>query len=450
MIWFERTQEILAMRKIGLIGLFAVLCIGGAAFAQDAVPVFCGNLEQADCDLLTHSHAAMESLDSVLFGFTVNTTVSNIPDQDEPVTVTLMGDGAVTGLSTVRDSAAMAQTDPGAFLTSVLSDFDASLTLTLLVPPELAEDADMEMLNNLSLEVRLVDGVGYLNTDTLQSLINNPSIEGWYGLDLAGLIQGLLEQNPDIFAQMGGMQMMGMDMNSMALMQQFSDPEFLSRFATIEKVDIGMPDETTFRVTVNLGALMSSPEFQDLMRQQMQAQFEMQGMAMTDEEMQQAMAMSAQMFQNMTITIDETIGNTDFYVRSVHGTFNMDMAAMMAAVETETGSKGSASESAPNVGVDFTLFYNSYNMVPPITAPEDATVIPWQMLLGFTEPTITPTFPTATTAAPQPTEEATVEPTSEATAEPTEEATVEPTAEATAEPTSEATVEPTAEATAQS
>jgi hypothetical protein len=240
-------------------------------------------------------------------------------------------------------------------------------------------------------------------------------------------------------------------------MQQFSDPEFISRFATIEKVDIGMPDETIFRTTINFGALMSDPAFQEMMRQQMQSQMEMQGAELTDEEIQEALAMSAQMFQNMTFVIDETIGNNDFFVRSIHGTFNLDTAAMMAAMEEfDDEDEIDPSEPAPNINLDFTLIYNSFNSVPPITAPEDATIIPWQLLLGFGEPTVPPTFPTATTAAPQPTEEptseATVEPTDEATAEPTDEVTDEPTVEPTSDVTVEppVTVEPTVEVTAQS
>jgi hypothetical protein len=446
------------MRKMGFIGLLAVLCIAGAAFAQDTPPVFCGDLEQADCDLLRNSQAAMESLDSVAFDLTVNTTITNIPDMDEPVVVTLMGNGAFTGLANLRGNAALMQTDPASYLTTVLSGFDADLSFTLSIPPELAEDLDMGTLNSITLQARLVDGVGYLNTDTLQPFINNPSTEGWYGLDLAGLFEGLLEQNPDLFANMGAMSMFGMDMDSMAMaQQQFSDPAFISQFATIERVDIGMPDETTFRTTVNFGMFMSSPAFQDMMRQQMQVQMQMQGMMMSDEEMQQAMALSAQMFQNMTFTIDQTIGNTDFFVRSIHGTFALDTAAMMAAIaemDSESDSTMNVDEPAPNISVDFTLFYNSYNSVPAIIAPEDATIIPWQMLLGFMEPTITPTFPTATTAAPQPTEEptseATVEPTSEVTVEPTVEVTAEPTSEVTIEPPPDVTVEPTVEVTVQS
>lgn len=434
------------MRKLVLMGVIVALCIGftaGAAFAQDTtIPVFCGDLEQADCDLLRNSQATMEALDSVAFGFSVTTTVTNVPDMTEPVVVTLMGDGAVTGLTSVRDSAAMMETDPGAHLTNMLSNFDARLALTLNLPPELMEEVDSSIPGNMSLEAMLVDGVGYVNTDSLQPFLNNPSIEGWYGLDLAGLFQGLLEQNPDLFANMGDMQMFSMDMESMALAQQFSDPAFLSRFATIEVVDIGMPDETIFRTTINFGALMSSPEFQDLMRQQMQ----MQGQTMTDEEMGQAMAMSSQMLKNLTFVIDQTIGTNDFYLRAIHGTMNMDTVAMMAMMESESGSSGDSKEPAPVINVDFTLFYNSFDMVPEITAPLDATIIPWQMLLNFGEPVPPPTFPTATTAAPQPTEE----PTSEVTAEPTSEVTAEPTGEVTAEPTGEVTVEPTAEATAQS
>ncbi|MCZ2099887.1 MAG: hypothetical protein LC121_27215 [Anaerolineae bacterium] len=105
---------------------------------------------------------------------------------------------------------------------------------------------------------------------------------------------------------------------------------------------------------------------------------EAQGQSLSQSEMDQALAMSSQMLKNMTFVIDETIGIEDAFVRAVHATFSLDMASMMAMMDSDSGSKN---EPAPAITFDLTLFSNSFNSVPPITAPEDAMVFPYESLL---------------------------------------------------------------------
>ncbi|MFN8560105.1 MAG: hypothetical protein U0703_00350 [Anaerolineae bacterium] len=369
------------MKKILLIALVLVLSVGGAVFAQASVPVFCGDLAQADCDLLTRSQETMQSLDSAGFGFNVNVMLTNFPDMPDSATINVMGDGAFSGASSIQTDMTAAEADPSAAILSVLDNLDFDFTVTVTVPPELMTEVDKNAPNSLTLQMRLVDGVGYLNLDTLTDILGDmgdSGFKGWNGIDLAGLLRALMKQMPDLFS---GMTAMGMDSSAMQpYIEQFSDPEFLSKFMTIEKVDIGMPDETTFRLTLDFSTLMSEPAFQDMMRQQIEAQ----GQTMSQAELDQAMAMSSQMFKDVTFVIDETIGTEDAHLRAMHGTFTMDMSAMMAAMESESGSKaGSSSQPAPSLALDLTVFYNSFDSVPPITAPEDATVIPYESLLGM-------------------------------------------------------------------
>ena len=374
------------MKRLVLVMTILILGVSGAAYAQTTMPVFCGDLAQEDCDLLTRSQEAMRALDSAAFDFNMNITVSNIPDMTDPVTVTVMGNGAYSGASSVTTDMTAMESDPGQAVLSVLDNLDLDFSLTVTAPPEFMSEVDKNAPNSLTLQLRLVDGVGYLNLDTLQPLLGDmgdSGMSGWTGLDLAGLVRALMEQMPDLFSGMtAGMSASMMDSTAMqAYIEQFSDPAFLNQFATIEKVDIGMPDETTFRVTIDFGALMSNPAFENMMQDMMRQQLEAQGQTLSQAEMDQALAMSSQILTNMVFTIDETIGNDDAYVRAVHGTFSLDMSAMMAAMDT--GSKRSGSQAAPSVTIDLTLFSNSFNSVPPITAPEDATVIPYESLLSM-------------------------------------------------------------------
>ncbi|MEO8394398.1 MAG: hypothetical protein ABI700_15505 [Chloroflexota bacterium] len=441
------------MRKLGLIALLMMLCISGAAFAQTSMPVFCGDLSAADCTILTNSQSASKTLDSASFDLNVNTTISNVPDMQEPVVIGVTGNGSYSGLAALHNTdMSTMQTDPGAFLSNLLANFDGDLTLTVNLPPAVVAQAGANMPSSLTLQLRLVDGFGYINFDTLKALMSDMggmNLSGWGGLDLASLLKAALQQMPDMFNNMSSGMSSGMNMGS--AMQQFTDPAFVGKFVTIKRTDAGTGDTATFETTVNLSALMAQPEFQDMMRQQMQAQ----GQTMQQQNMDQMMTMMTMMYQNLTITVTEEIGLSDSFVHSIHGAINFDTSAMMTAM----GSMDSAGSSitptpgvakpAPVVNIDFTLTYSDFNSAPAIIAPPNAMILPWQSLIGMdmataeaTDQMMTPTM-TATSEIP-----ATVEPTMEVTAEPTSEMTAEPTSEVTSEPTVPVTVEPTVEVTA--
>jgi len=442
------------MRKLGLIALLTMLCISGAAFAQTTMPVFCGDLSATDCTILTNSQTASKSLDSASFNLTVNTTITNGPEMQEPVTIGVTGSGSYSGIAALHaGDMTMMQTDPGAFISSVLQNFDGDLTLTVNLPPEVVAQAGAGTPNSLTLQLRLVDGFGYINFDTLKPLMSEMgsgmNFSGWGGLDLASLLKAALQQMPDMFNNMSGMNGMTNGADMSALMQQFSDPAFMSKFVTITRTDTGTGDTATFETSVNLAALMAQPEFQDMMRQQMAAQ----GQTMQQQDMDQMMSMMTMMYQNMTVTVTEEIGLSDSFVHSIHGVVNFDTSAMMtsmASMADVTPTPGAA-EPAPVVNIDFTLTYADFNSVAPITAPPNAAILPWQSLLGtdMTTPEATAEMMTPTMTATTGDAPATAEPTMEMTMEPTSEMTAEPTSEVTDESTVVVpTLEPTVEVTA--
>jgi hypothetical protein len=375
------------MRKLALLAIMLLCCISGAAFAQDAAPTYCGSLSDADCAIVTGAQDAMKGLDSVSFDLSFNLNATNIPDVPEPVNFSITGNGSVTGMQTLQGMADM--TDMSAFtenlggaLADVLSGFDADLTFVIALPAELMGPSS-GMPSDITLQIRMVDGVGYLNLDPLQPLLNSPSMQGWYGLDIANLVKALFEQMPDMTEMMN---MEGMDMS---YMEEFNNPELLSQFVTITRTDNGSGDVATFETSVDLGALMSSPEFQELIQQQMQAQMEMQGQSVTEEEMAMGMAMSAQMMQGMVVNVTEEIGLSDGFLHSVRGTMTIDTAAMMAAISSSiaegmggtSSDDSAATEAAPLITIDFSLDYSDFGTAAAITAPEDATVLPYEMVL---------------------------------------------------------------------
>ncbi|MCZ2099886.1 MAG: hypothetical protein LC121_27210 [Anaerolineae bacterium] len=122
------------MKKIVLLAAMLILCIGGAAYAQTTAPVFCGDLAQEDCDLLTRSQEVMRTLDSAAFDFNMNMTISNVPDMEEPLAITVMGSGAYSGTSNVSSDPAALESDPGQTLLEVL---DNPISISMMSPSRL-------------------------------------------------------------------------------------------------------------------------------------------------------------------------------------------------------------------------------------------------------------------------------------------------------------------------
>lgn len=381
------------MRKLILIiAALAMLTLSGAVFAQDATPQpFCGNLSSADCQILTQSEAAMKALDSSSFKLNVAVQLSNLPDVPAGMgPITIDGSGAFSGISAIQTDATTMMADYGAFIQNVLAKLNGNFKLTITVPPELMQAADPSAPNSLTLDVRMVDGVGYLNLDELQPLLNDASMKGWYGLDFANLVKALLEQNPNLF-DMSNMGAMATGTNPMDYVKQFEDPALLGQFLNITRTDDGSGDTATFQMTLDFSALMSSSQMQDLMKQEMQAQ----GTKLSDQEMQQALSMSQAMFQGMTFTITEVINTTDYYLQSINGELNFDMSGIMNSVSAVSATPMPTTTGAPTVNVTLSIDYADFNSAPATTAPENPTLLPYQMLLGMANmgavPAVTPT-----------------------------------------------------------
>jgi hypothetical protein len=365
------------MRKLILLAVLLTLCVSGAAFAQDKPVTFCGSLSEADCAILTESQAATQSLDSASFELAFNLTVSNIPQMTNPLTVNVTGSGAYSGISAMTQAlTADLAANPGdlsKMLTALVKELNFDGTIVFTFSPEIVQMSGLP--ESITIQERLVDGIGYLNLDTLSGLMGRqqPQLKGWYGLDLAGLLGAALAEMPDMFNS---------TMPDMSAMQDYEqalmNPDFYSRFISVERTDDGSGDTAVFAMKINMAALMSSPEFSNLMRAQMQ----MQSGSMSEKELGQATAMMSQMFKGMSITVNEEIGLTDHYMHRVSGTFSFDTTGMMKAMNSASGSSSTSStEVAPKIDVDFSYTYSDFNDAPAIIAPEDATIIPYQSLM---------------------------------------------------------------------
>lgn len=339
------------MRKFSLfvlLTLLLALMTSGTVFAQTDTAVFCGDLNADDCALLEGAQTAMQDLSAASFTLFADIQVE---EDGENSSISLVGSGAFSGVSMNGGT----NTDGVSGLEDSIAglrDFNGELMLTITLPPEDTGSADMP--NSLTLELRLVDGVGYINFDPLQPLINDPSFTGWGGLDLASLIGELLDENPALLEQLGAMG--GVDTNTVS---DF-DMEQIEQYITVERTDDASTDVAAFEFTVDLAGLAEDPQFSDLINEQMDGQGS-EGMSETErQEMRD-------LLENATLLVREEIDTVSGRIDTLSLEFDLDASTM---------------EDGGMVMVTIMIDYD-YENVPTISAPDDASVLPYQQLLGM-------------------------------------------------------------------
>lgn len=354
--------------------LAALLAFGGAASAQ--MPVFCGDLPQADCQILESAQTAAMTMTSARAAFEAQLTVANIPDTPfKSLAFSLEGSGQYAIDAALMEKYAGLETDPAALLSDMsqfgplvadlLTGFSGQLNLTLTLPSELLETLPSEGVQippKLSVELRMVDGVSYVNLSALAEAMPTAGIPGgWYGLELAKLLQNVFE----MFAgSLDGAELPGFDPSALT---QFSDPELIGEFMTLKRLPDAQVDGqavAVFEGALDYTRLASSEVFKGLMRQQMEAM----GETLSDAELNQMLDLVGQMYQGLTFTFTQAVDLDEFYPRQTTLDFQWDLAQMMAAI-------GEDSEAAPVIGLKLTSMLSDFNQPMAIKPPAGAAVL---------------------------------------------------------------------------
>jgi hypothetical protein len=374
------------MRKMIVLTLLLLLFVSGVTQAQE-MQVPCGTLAEADCQLLRDSQTAGLGLTSYNFQFQAELNLENIPDSPSPLVISLAGDGSVAGdwssMQTMQAEMMSAMSDPEAYgelLQNTLGQIGLDLNLVLTLPEEIVAQAGGQIPAAIPLELRLVEGSAYLNMDPLREALGAEMSAqippGWMGIDLVGFATAAVAQQAASGDMMGGME----DAAAMQteMMAAFTNPDFLNQFMTVERgADMTAPDGSqaaVFQTSLDFGALMSSPEMQDMITQSMAAS----GEEVDAAELQMGIAMATQMMEGLNFSIVQTIGVDDKFARSVEVTFDWDMTALgaMMAAQGDT----SMGDTPPVIGFHALITYSDFNAADPITAPENAMLIPLESM----------------------------------------------------------------------
>ncbi len=373
----------------------------GGAFAQGGSTVFCGDLDQADCDLLVQSEAAMQALESAAFDMTMDFSITSDQELMDGMDTLAMSmnvvgaaaaDMAVLGDfqdMTLEDLPQMMESLPE-LVGTVLRGVAGDVTLTIELPVELMAAMSVPGMDSLVLELMMVDGVLYINLDTLAPLMGEAGetgMTGWLGLDLAGMYEVIFEQMGDeLDAQMQQQMEQMQALFSSEFFTAMNNPDFLEGFMAIERLDdVDNMGQTmaVFQTTFDYEALLANEAFQAGFQEYMEAVMAMQADLAGDlpENFEEVMGQAAlQMMSGINLSLVQWVGLEDLYTHHLEMVmdFDMDFAALAGLVPEE------ADEMPGNFAMSMSLVLDlgGFNEPVELVAPEGATVINPMMMMA--------------------------------------------------------------------
>lgn len=377
-----------------------VFSLVGSVFAQDE-SVYCYDLTEEDCTLYTDLQTNSEMPESTAFNVDVSGSIA-AADEQIPFAVNVSGayvtdtaavDTAVEtfGAITLRD---VSLGSVITLLDDIVSAWDAKLSIDLSGTPEAAM-----LTNGTPIDLYLVDGVAYINSPLLAMMMNDPTIEGVYGIDLFEVIDfGLSSVTMADLMELGeGLAMNMDDMSSDAFMGMFEESFMNSFNQSLGQADafaeedfagavnlVRLADEDgdgenlyVFETTIDLSAMFAIPALRDQIATMLEQQIDPEEMMGIDAEtLLDALSAS---FQGSTMVITEKYGATSNVMVGADMAMNFTIdTGELAALSGEP--MGEPEQITMNFDVNYML--ENINQVDSIDLPADAQIVPFMDLIG--------------------------------------------------------------------
>ncbi len=395
-----------------LLVVLLLLASFSTALAQDEP--FCGDLDAADCELLTTATENMADVASYKASANYGASLIGLPGLPLDEASVMVGvDGAfayddaalaaagvLAGAQTQEDIAAIMVESPEAlvdFYNGWAFDMAIAVDISEGLADALSADAGIAIPASFSVPLILVDGVLYVDVTEVAPLIDGmQDMTGWIGFELGPVLeaaaeQGLLEEAAGQMdpAAMGG----DMDPATAALFAgaqaMLGDPKTFEPYTTVERKDdsvIGDLDVAVFASTLDVVGFISSPEFVGLIKD-LAASGALGEDAPSAADIDQAMMMLGMMgpmiFEGLTSQSTVAVGlDEPSYIVAQDSEFSWDlsgllsMAAMSGALPSDMMTSGSSM-------IEFvTSVVNSeFNEPQEITAPADAMMVPAESMM---------------------------------------------------------------------
>lgn len=396
-----------------LLVVLLLLASFSTAFAQDEP--FCGDLDAADCELLTLATENMKDVSSYQASAEYSAFLGGIPGLPlAEASVVVNVDGAfayddsalaaaaeLAGVQSQEEIAALMAESPELFV-----DFYNGWAFDMVIAADISEDlaaalsadAGVEIPAAFSVPLILKDGVLYVDTTEVAPLIDGmEGMEGWIGFELGRVIEAAAEQGmfEEAAAQMDPTAMSAdMDPATAAIFAgvqaTMTDPKAFEPYTTIVRdVDDEIADMAVavFVSTLDVPGLITSPEFVGLIK----------GLAETgalgedapsaadiDQAMMMLGMMGPMLFDGLTsqsvtaVSVDEPnflVAQSSLFSWDLSGLLQM-AAAMSGAVPADMMPSG-----ASIIEVATSVVNMGFNEPQEIEAPADAMVVPAEAMM---------------------------------------------------------------------
>jgi hypothetical protein len=362
------------MVKRIILVLFVLMLGISAIGAQDnmAATVFCGDLAEADCDLLVKSQEVMAGVTSFSTDFSLFFEMSGLDMGmgSDSLAMGLTGEGQlVADFGDVDMMAADAEMD--VLIDALLNGFEMDMHLEIVLP----DDLSMGM-PELALDIVMVDGVIYMDTAPFMGGMEPM----WMGIDLAGLMDTYMA---DIMAQLDmDMMLDTTDMMDMGSVEAFGYADDYTTIVRAEDRDLNGQTVAVFKTSYDFVSLFTDETFRGLYAEifdsVMAAQMDLGDLDMDVEELLDAVAV---MFEDTNFSMVQWIGVDDYY--SYHNALYIDMTLNMNAVAEAIGEvPPSVMPEEITMILEGELNLDDFNEDFGIVAPEGAQIIDPMMFLG--------------------------------------------------------------------
>lgn len=393
--------------KLASLALVFILLLASfsTALAQEAL--FCGDLEEADCALLTTAAVNLQSVSSYQASATYSVDLAGIPGlPDTSVAVGVDGAfsygesaqaamSALAGLQTQEDLTNVLVESPEAIVDLYNGwsfDMEISASLGETLAGVLSADTGYAIPAELSVPLVLQEGVLYVDVTEIAPLLDGmQDLTGWIGFEFGPVLAAAAEQGllADFAAQADGGAGDAATAGALAGVALLSNPGAFEPFMSIERgedIDLDGTDAATFVTTLDIASLISSPEFVELVKS-LAASGALGEGAPSAADIDQALAMVGMMgpvlFQGLSAESVTAVGIEEpSYVLAQSNSFNWDlagllqMAAMSGALPPEMGSTDAAA-----VDILAEVINSALNEPQEIEAPADALVVPAESMM---------------------------------------------------------------------
>lgn len=394
------------MKKFLIISLLTAVCwsmVGGAAFAQSP-QVYCGDLSDEDCAILTDAVAASTELNSVATDGSVTVLIENIPDAPVDTvdfelvatSVSSVDPEAVMELLEIQESYAKAPADNMPAMLEATAEVystakmasDMTLNTTAEVAEQIALLSGVEVPESVSISLAIVDELGYVDLSEVAPIFPDEAwqeaLDGWHAVNLVELLNEFSAK----IEEADQADMSAADPNAMAMAMMMGDDALLQEFVVVERLEDDN-DMAVFQSSFDFAGFLGSPLFREMVLTQM----EMDGTksAAELEEMESTLTMMGFMAPVIVEGVEagtvRTVSLDDGYLHNEESYFNWDLSSLatIAGIVGADADLPIDTENPPMISIGVSNNYSGFNEEITVSAPEEYLFYPTEGVMKALE-----------------------------------------------------------------